>query len=131
MVRWILDINGFYDVLVELVRGILIDYYDLIRWVVCLFELVYYGCLIFVIFVVFYEVGYVLQYQELYGVFVLRYKIFLVVNFVFGVVFMFFLGGMFFGSLNLIGFGIILFLVVVFFQLIILFVEFNVSLCVK
>lgn len=60
VVCYMLDVNGFYDVFIEFVCGVFLDYYDLINWVVWLFEFVYYENLILVVFVVCYEVGYVI-----------------------------------------------------------------------
>ncbi|MGG3642525.1 zinc metallopeptidase [Bacillus gobiensis] len=125
--RHILDTNGLHNVPVEPVRGTLTDHYDPTKRVVRLSEQVYYGRSISSISVASHEVGHAIQHQEAYGALVLRHKIFPVVSFSSGIAPLLLIGGLLLGSLNLIGFGIILFSAAVFFQLVTLPVEFNAS----
>ncbi|MDR0136195.1 zinc metallopeptidase [Metabacillus idriensis] len=125
--RQMLDNNGLHHVPVEPVRGTLTDHYDPTKKVVRLSEPVYYGKSIASISVASHEVGHAIQHKESYGALTLRHKMFPVVNISSGIAPFLLIGGMLFGSLNLVGLGIIFFSAAVAFQLITLPVEFNAS----
>jgi hypothetical protein len=125
--RRILDHHGLHDVPVELVRGTLTDHYDPTQKVVRLSEPVYNGNSIAAISIASHEVGHAVQHKESYGALTLRHKMFPVVNISSGIAPFLLIGGLLFGSLNLIGIGIIFFSAAVAFQLVTLPVEFNAS----
>jgi len=125
--RMLLDSNGLYDVPVEVVPGRLTDHYDPSKRVMRLSEEVYYGNSVASIGVAAHETGHAIQHKERYIALVVRNSIVPAVNFGSNASWILFLLGMVFGMKGLIGIGILLFTVVVVFQVITLPVEFNAS----
>ncbi len=125
--RSMLDRNGLQHIRIEAVRGTLSDHYDPVNRVVRLSEPVYGKSSISAVSVACHEVGHAIQHAEHYPMLVLRHRIFPVVNFASGVAPFLFIAGLLLSQLNLIGIGVLLFSVAVFFQLITLPVEFNAS----
>lgn len=125
--RMLLDSNGLYDVPVEVVPGRLTDHYDPSKRVMRLSQEVYYGNSVASIGVAAHETGHAIQHKERYTALVVRNSIVPAVNFGSNASWILFLLGMVFGMKGLIGIGILLFTVVVAFQVITLPVEFNAS----
>jgi Predicted Zn-dependent protease len=125
--RLLLDSNGLYDVPVEVVPGRLTDHYDPSKRVMRLSQEVYYGNSVASIGVAAHETGHAIQHKERYVPLVVRNSIVPAVNFGSNASWILFLLGMVFGLKQLIGIGILLFTVVVAFQVITLPVEFNAS----
>lgn len=126
--RELLDSNGLFDVPVEIIGGTLSDHYDPSKRVMRLSSDVYYGKSIASIGVAAHETGHAIQHKESYSPLVLRDTIVPAVNFSSKLSWILILIGFFFrGGSILINIGIILFSVVVFFQIITLPVEFDAS----
>lgn len=127
--RMLLDSKGLYDVPVEVIAGKLSDHYDPTKRVMRLSQDVFYGKSVASIGVAAHETGHAIQHKELYKPLVIRDKIVPAVNFSSNLSWILLLIGLFLGSGGtiLIDAGIILFTVVVFFQLITLPVEFDAS----
>ncbi|WP_055108687.1 zinc metallopeptidase [Paenibacillus ihumii] len=125
--RRMLDANGLYDVPIEPVRGSLTDHYDPMKRVVRLSEPVYYENSVSAVAVACHEVGHAIQHKESYSMLVLRHKMFPIVNLTSQVSPFLIIAGFLFGSLNLLGVGIIFFSLAVLFQLVTLPVEFDAS----
>lgn len=125
--RMLLDSNGLYDVPVEVVPGRLTDHYDPSKRVMRLSQEVYYGNSVASIGVAAHETGHAIQHKERYTALVVRNSIVPAVNFGSNASWILFLLGMVFGMKGLISIGILLFTVVVAFQVITLPVEFNAS----
>lgn len=125
--RRMLDANGLYDVPIEPVRGSLTDHYDPTKRVVRLSEPVYYENSVSAVAVACHEVGHAIQHKESYSMLVLRHKMFPIVNITSQVSPFLILAGFLFGSLNLLGVGIVFFSLAVLFQLVTLPVEFDAS----
>lgn len=125
--RMLLDSNGLYDVPVEVVPGRLTDHYDPSKRVMRLSQEVYYGNSVASIGVAAHETGHAIQHKERYTALVVRNSIVPAVNFGSNASWILFLLGMVLGMKGLIGIGILLFTVVVAFQVITLPVEFNAS----
>ncbi|MUG43626.1 zinc metallopeptidase [Paenibacillus woosongensis] len=125
--RRMLDANGLYDVPIEPVRGSLTDHYDPTKRVVRLSEPVYYENSVSAVAVACHEVGHAIQHKESYSMLVLRHKMFPIVNLTSQVSPFLILAGFLFGSLNLLGVGIVFFSLAVLFQLVTLPVEFDAS----
>ncbi|MCI8588074.1 MAG: zinc metallopeptidase [Bacilli bacterium] len=125
--RMILDENGLQDVYVTEVHGVLTDHYDPSRKVVRLSTDVFHGESIAACSVASHEVGHAIQDKEGYFFIRLRGFIFPFVSFAskFGYLAIFI--GFFFNMLDLAWGGIGLLLVILFFQLITLPVEFDAS----
>lgn len=123
--RRMLDANGLYDVPIEPIRGSLTDHYDPTKRVVRLSEPVYYENSVSAVAVACHEVGHAIQHKESYSMLVLRHKMFPVVNLTSQISPFLILAGFIFGSLNLLGVGIIFFSLAVLFQLVTLPVEFD------
>lgn len=123
--RRMLDLNGLYDVPVEMVPGTLTDHYDPIKRVVRLSEPVYGENSISAISVACHEVGHAIQHKESYPMLVLRHRMFPVVNFASRVSPFLLIAGILLSLTNLIWLGIIFFAAAVAFQLVTLPVEFN------
>ncbi|GAA0133853.1 zinc metallopeptidase [Paenibacillus sp. YSY-4.3] len=123
--RRMLDANGLYDVPIEPVRGSLTDHYDPTKRVVRLSEPVYYENSVSAVAVACHEVGHAIQHKESYSMLVLRHKMFPIVNLTSQVSPFLILAGILFGSLNLLGVGIVFFSLAVLFQLVTLPVEFD------
>jgi Zn-dependent membrane protease YugP len=130
--RRLLDINGLYDIPIELVPGTLSDHYDPIHKVVRLSEPVFHGRSIAALSVACHEIGHAIQHKVHYPMLVARHRIFPVVNFSSGVAPFLLIAGFLLGITTILGsklalLGIIFFSVAVLFQLITLPVEFNAS----
>lgn len=123
--RRMLDLNGLYDVPVEMVPGTLTDHYDPITRVVRLSEPVYGENSISAISVACHEVGHAIQHKESYPMLVLRHRMFPVVNFASRISPILLIAGILLSLTNLIWLGIIFFAAAVAFQLVTLPVEFN------
>ena len=126
--RDLLDSFGLSYVPVELTEGTLSDHYDPVNKVMRLSRDVFYGNSVAAIGVAAHETGHALQHKEAYAPLSIRDTIVPVVNFSSSLSWILVLIGLFFrGGGLLIKIGIILFSVVVFFQLITLPVEFDAS----
>lgn len=127
--RMLLDSRGLYDIPVEVTAGKLSDHYDPTKRVMRLSQDVFYGNSVASIGVAAHETGHAIQHKESYKPLVVRDKIVPAVNFSSNLSWILLLIGLFLGSGGtiLIDAGIILFTVVVFFQLITLPVEFDAS----
>lgn len=125
--RMLLDSSGLQNIPIEVVRGKLSDHYDPIKKVMRLSQEVYSGTSVASIGVAAHETGHAIQHKEGYKPLTLRNSMFPVVNISsslsWGLVFL----GIIIGVTPFIQVGIILFTVVVLFQLITLPVEFNAS----
>lgn len=125
--RLILDKNGLNDVYVTEVHGTLSDHYDPSRKVVRLSTDIFHGTSIAACSVAAHEVGHAIQDKENYFFIRLRGIIFPLVNFASKFGYIAIMIGFFFNMLDLAWGGIGLLLVILFFQLITLPVEFNAS----
>ena len=125
--RHILDSNGLFGVKIELTKGNLTDHFDPRSNVIRLSETVYHSSSVAAIGVAAHEVGHAIQYQKGYFPIKLRNAIIPITNIGSTLAFPLALMGIIFSFDFLITFGILLFGVVVFFQLITLPVEFNAS----
>ncbi|MBE6146797.1 MAG: zinc metallopeptidase [Firmicutes bacterium] len=125
--RLILDKNGLSDVYVTEVSGILSDHYDPNRKVVRLSTDIFHGTSIAACSVAAHEVGHAIQDKENYFFIRLRGMIFPLVNFASKFGYIAIMIGFFFNMLDLAWGGIGLLLIILFFQLITLPVEFNAS----
>ncbi len=125
--RMILDENGLSDVYVTEVKGVLTDHYDPNRKVVRLSTDIYHGESIASCSVAAHEVGHAIQDKEGYFFIRLRGFIFPLVSFASKFGYLAILIGFFFNMLDLAWGGIGLLLVILFFQLITLPVEFDAS----
>ena len=125
--RMLLDGAGLYNVPIEITNGKLSDHYDPTRKVLRLSGDVYQGTSVASIGVAAHEVGHAIQHKEGYKALVFRNSIVPVVNFASSFSWILFILGIFLGYSGLTTLGIILFSVVVVFQLITLPVEFNAS----
>lgn len=125
--RMLLDSNGLYDVPVELIPGRLTDHYDPSKRVMRLSQDVYYGNSVASIGVAAHETGHAIQHKERYTALVVRNSIVPAVNFGSNASWVLFMLGMVLGLRGFISIGILLFTVVVAFQIITLPVEFNAS----
>ncbi|SKA76209.1 hypothetical protein SAMN05428976_102239 [Clostridium sp. USBA 49] len=125
--RMLLDINGLYDVPVEVINGRLSDHYDPSRRVMRLSRDVFYGTSVASIGVAAHETGHAIQHKERYAPLTIRNSIVPIVNISSNLSWILFILGIILGFADLINLGIILFSAVVLFQLITLPVEFNAS----
>ena len=126
--RQILDRNGLHDVPVETSPGgPLSDHYDPRRKSVHLSEPVYGGRSVASTAIAAHEVGHAIQHAKAYGPFRARAALWPVVAFASNAWFFLLLIGMFAQVLGLIQLAILLFAVVVLFQLVTLPVEFDAS----
>lgn len=125
--RMLLDSEGLYDVPVEVIPGKLTDHYDPARRVMRLSEGVFYGNSVAAIGVAAHETGHAIQHSRHYAPLIIRNSIVPVVNFGSSASWLLFVVGMIFRSGSLISIGILLFSLVVIFQIITLPVEFNAS----
>lgn len=127
--RMLLDSKGLYDVPIEVTSGKLSDHYDPSKRVMRLSEDVFYGTSVASIGVAAHETGHAIQHKEAYTPLIIRDKIVPAVNFSSNLSWVLLLIGLFLGNGGsiLVNAGIILFTVVVFFQIITLPVEFNAS----
>ncbi len=125
--RMLLDSEGLYDVPVEVIPGKLTDHYDPAHRVMRLSEGVFYGNSVAAIGVAAHETGHAIQHSRHYAPLIIRNSIVPVVNFGSSASWLLFVVGMIFRSGSLISIGILLFSLVVIFQIITLPVEFNAS----
>lgn len=125
--RMILDENGLTDIHITEVKGALTDHYDPTRKVVRLSTEIYHGESIAACSVAAHEVGHAIQDKEGYFFIKLRGFIFPLVNFASKFGYLAIIIGFIFNMLDLAWGGIGLLLVILFFQLITLPVEFDAS----
>lgn len=125
--RRILDQNGLYDVKIEKIAGSLTDHFDPTSKVVRLSDTVYNSTSVAAIGVASHEVGHAIQHNVGYFPIKIRMAIVPMTNIGSSLAIPLAIMGLVFGSSLLVNIGIWLFLVVVFFQLVTLPVEFNAS----
>ena len=125
--RRILDQNGLFDVRIEKVSGSLTDHFDPTAKVVRLSDIVYNSTSVAAIGVASHEVGHAIQHNVGYFPIKIRMAIVPITNIGSSLAIPLAIMGLVFGSNLLVNVGIWLFLVVVFFQLVTLPVEFNAS----
>lgn len=125
--RMILDGNGLYDVPVEIIPGKLTDHYDPANRVMRLSQDVFNGNSVAAIGVAAHETGHAIQHSKHYAPLIIRNSIVPVVNFGSNISWVLFIAGMIFRVRGLTSIGILLFSLVVIFQIITLPVEFNAS----
>ncbi len=118
---------GISDVRIERIEGELMDHYDPKNKVVRLSESVYYSTSVAAIGVAAHECGHVLQHYNGYLPIRVRNAIVPVVNFGSNLSWPLILLGVLFGLTKLVDIGIILFTLVLLFQIVTLPVEFNAS----
>ncbi len=125
--RRILDSHGLYDVRIERVSGSLSDHYDPRTNVVRLSDSVYNDASVAALGVAAHEVGHAIQHNQGYLPLKVRSAIIPVTQLGSSLAFPLAIFGLFLGSDILVNIGILLFVAVVFFQLVTLPVEFNAS----
>jgi hypothetical protein len=125
--RAILDESGLRDVPVEVTPGELSDHYDPKARVLRLSNDVYHGTSLAALGIAGHEAGHAIQHQESYGPLAIRNAIYPVVSIGSWMAMPLFFIGLLLSSMRLLDLGIILFSVVVFFQVVTLPVEFNAS----
>lgn len=118
---------GIYDVRIERTEGELTDHYDPRNNVIRLSESVYYSTSVAAIGVAAHECGHVIQHKNQYVPIKIRNAIVPVVNFGSNLSWPLILLGVLFGLTSLVDIGILLFSLVLIFQLVTLPVEFNAS----
>lgn len=125
--RKILDKNGLRDVSVVETTGFLSDHYDPMKKVVRLSPDIYRNSTVSAIGVAAHETGHAIQHKEAYKPLVIRNMVVPVASIGSNFSWIIILAGFALGALGLVKLGIVLFSLVVFFQLITLPVEFNAS----
>lgn len=125
--RKILDENGLGEVGINMVDGELTDFYDPSNKSVNLSANIYKGQTIAAVSVAAHECGHAIQDKDGYTFLKIRRKLVPVVNFASYAGYFAVVIGLIFASLQLIKIGIIMELIILFFQLITLPVEFNAS----
>lgn len=125
--RKILDLNGLFDVAIEVIPGNLTDHYDPRSRVLRLSQGVYYSNSIASIGVAAHEAGHAIQHSKGYVPLVFRNALVPVANIGSNLSWILILLGFFMGAAGLINIGILLFTAVVLFQIVTLPVEFNAS----
>lgn len=123
----ILRLNGLHDIRVERADGFLSDHYDPSRRVIRLSSAVYGTASIAAVGVAAHEAGHALQHAKGYTPLMLRNTMAPLASFGSWMSYIIILAGFLLGMLGLAKIGIVLFTVVVFFQIITLPVEFNAS----
>lgn len=123
----ILRRNGLSNISVTETTGFLSDHYDPTKKVVRLSPEVYRNSSISAIGVAAHETGHAVQHAKAYGPLVLRNTMVPVANIGSSLSWIIIIAGFIFGAMGLVKVGIVLFSVVVFFQLVTLPVEFNAS----
>ena len=123
----ILRRNGLTNVAVTETGGFLSDHYDPLKKVVRLSPNVYRSNSISAIGVAAHETGHAVQHAKAYSPLVLRNMMVPVANIGSSLSWIIIIAGFIFGAMGLVKAGIVLFSVVVFFQLVTLPVEFNAS----
>lgn len=125
--RRLLDADGLNYIPIEIIRGKLTDHYDPLKQVMRLSEGVYYSESVAAIGVAAHETGHAMQHKESYAPLTFRNHIFPLVNISSNISWFLVIFGILFGGTTFISIGILLFSIVVIFQLITLPVEFNAS----
>ena len=125
--RRILDENGLGSIPVEPIEGELTDHYDPQAQVVRLSRNVFYGNSVAAVGVAAHETGHALQHADGYAPLTIRNSIITVTNFGAQLSMPLLFLGLILGLESLVRFGILLFGLVTFFQLVTLPVEFNAS----
>lgn len=125
--RMILDAYGLFEVPVVVTGGKLTDHYDPVQNIVRLSQEVYYGNSLASIGIAAHEVGHAIQHKEAYGPIKIRMALVPVANLGSNASWMLFILGFILSMPMLINLGILLFTVVVLFQIVTLPVEFNAS----
>lgn len=125
--RKMLNDNGLYDVSIAQVNGHLSDHYDPRANQVRLSSDVYNGSSIASLGIAAHEVGHAIQHATNYAPLTVRNMVVPATNISSYIYFPLILLGMFLNSMSMIQLGILVFAVIVFFQLITLPVEFNAS----
>ena len=125
--RMLLDAEGLFEISVEMTEGRLTDHYDPKKRVMRLSREVYSGNSVASMGVAAHETGHAIQHQKRYTPLQIRSSIVPVVNFSSNISWGLFILGFMFGSSYLINIGIVLFIAVVFFQMVTLPVEFDAS----
>lgn len=125
--RKMLNDNGLYDVSIAQVNGHLSDHYDPRANQVRLSSDVYNGSSIASLGIAAHEVGHAIQHATNYAPLTVRNMVVPATNISSYIYFPLILLGMFLNSISMIQLGILVFAVIVFFQLITLPVEFNAS----
>ena len=125
--RQILDQNGLYHVRIEPISGELTDHFDPRTNVVRLSDSVYNSSSVAAVGVAAHEVGHAIQYAQDYAPMRLRAAIIPATQIGSTLSYPLVLLGLFFGATPLMDLGILLFSLVVLFQLVTLPVEFNAS----
>ncbi|MGL4990394.1 MAG: zinc metallopeptidase [Sarcina sp.] len=123
----IMNRKGIFDVKIEVTEGKLSDHYDPVHKIVRLSREVYFGSLLASLAIAAHEIGHVQQDFEGYKALKFRHEIFPVVNISSNLSMILFFIGIIFTIPMLTIIGIILFSVIVLFQLVTLPVEFNAS----
>ncbi|CDF57888.1 zinc metallopeptidase [Thermobrachium celere] len=125
--RKILDLNGLYDVAIEVIPGNLTDHYDPRNRVLRLSREVFYGNSIAAIGVAAHEAGHALQHNRGYAPLIFRNALVPVANIGSNLSWILIMLGFIINSVGFINLGILLFSAVVLFQVVTLPVEFNAS----
>lgn len=125
--RKMLNDNGLYDVTITQVNGHLSDHYDPRANQVRLSSEVYNGSSIASLGIAAHEVGHAIQHATNYAPLTIRNMVVPATNISSYIYFPLILLGMFMNSMSMVQLGILVFGVIVFFQLITLPVEFNAS----
>ena len=125
--RKLLDAAGLQYIPIEIIRGRLTDHYDPVKQIMRLSEDVFYGKSVAAIGVAAHETGHAMQHKESYAPLTFRNSIFPLVNISSNISWFLVIIGIFIGATPFINLGIILFTIVVLFQLVTLPVEFNAS----
>ena len=125
--RMILDANGLHEVRIERVAGSLTDHFDPTKRVVRLSDAVYHSTSVAAIGVAAHECGHAVQHNTRYFPIRLRSAIVPITQIGSTLAFPIAIIGLCFGSSMLVHIGILLFSIVVLFQLVTLPVEFNAS----
>lgn len=125
--RGILNNSGIYDVSIECVMGNLTDHYDPTKKVVRLSNDVYNGTSVSAIGIAAHEVGHAIQHSEQYAPVKLRTSIVGITNFSSKLLYFLIILSFVANIPALCGIAVICFLVLFFFQLVTLPVEFNAS----
>ena len=125
--RRILDMNGLYDVQLEITNSTLGDHYDPTKKVIRLSPDIYYGTSIASVSVASHECGHAIQHAQNYGFIAIRNTILPICSFASNLAWPALFIGLFFAMEPLIYIGIILLVIVLVFQVVTLPVEFNAS----
>lgn len=125
--RIILDSVGLYNISIEAIGGKLSDHYDPTKRVLRLSKDVYNSTSVSALGVAAHEVGHAIQHKEGYKALEFRNSIVPIVNISSSISWILFFVGILLGYRGLTTLGIVLFSIVVIFQLVTLPVEFNAS----